>query len=128
MPKYPFKSFYGTSRYPKLAYLYGLIHAVPPQEGIPGFQRISFLKFFPDNGYFDPESIWAYEGCVLPGNRIIVGRWWWVSSGHVLDDDTLSGPFIYWNIEDKEVHSASYPADDEAMKFLRSLQDHGFSS
>ena len=27
----------------------------------------------------DSDNLWAYEGVVLPGGRIIVGRWWFAS-------------------------------------------------
>lgn len=33
------------------------------------------------------ESLWAYEGIVLPGGNVIVGRWWSPVSGR--------WPFLY---------------------------------
>jgi hypothetical protein len=121
--QYPLKSFYGTSRGQRPAHLYGRIHAIPPQENIPGFQRISFIKFFHKDGEFDPDSMWAYEGCVLPGNRIIVGRWWWINDADVMADEIYSGPFIFWNVN----NSDAYPPieEKEAMDFLRTLKDSG---
>jgi hypothetical protein len=58
----------------------GWLNALPPQAGIPGWQRITFMKHFMDD-FEQPEqdNLWAYEGVVLPGGRIILGRWWFAS-------------------------------------------------
>ena len=71
----------------------GNLHAVGPVEGIPGWQRITFMKWFTGSGV-DP-TLYACEGVVLPGNKIILGRWW--APG---DDDEKRnvGPFIFWNV------------------------------
>ncbi len=40
---------------------------------------------------------WAYEGVVLPGGMIMLGRWW-----SPMDDTGLKrcmGPFIFWNVD-----------------------------
>jgi len=38
---------------------------------------MTMMKFYrEDNGDCDMESLWAYEGVVLPGGQIILGRWW----------------------------------------------------
>lgn len=46
-------------------------------------------------------NYWAYEGVVLPGGMIMLGRWW-----SPMDDnraDRLSiGPFIFWNVPDEK--------------------------
>ena len=65
--------------------------------------------------YFDPVSdhghgiegslalnggCWAYEGVVLPGGMMILGRWW-----SPMDDDErreCMGPFIFWNVADPD--------------------------
>jgi hypothetical protein len=121
--KYRLKSFYGTSRGLRPAHFYGRIHALPPQGGIPGFQRISFIKLFHQDGEFDPDSMWAYEGCVLPGNRIIVGRWWWITDAEIQNDEIFSGPFIFWNVNDSD---ANPPIEEkESIDFLMSLKDLG---
>lgn len=123
MNRYPLKSFYGTSRGQNPAHFYGRIHAIPPQVDLPGFQRISFIKFYHKNGEFDPNSMWGYEGCVLPGNRIIIGRWWWINDTNVTADDIYSGPFIFWNVNHSD---ADPPIDDtEAMDFLSTLKESG---
>ena len=70
----------------------GNVHAVPPVEGIPGWQRISMMKCYNN----DPTLEFCYEGVVFPGNMIMVGRWWKKTDGahryHV-------GPFMYWRTE-----------------------------
>lgn len=58
----------------------GWLNALPDQCGIPGWQRITFMKHFAEDlGDVDSDNLWAYEGVVLPGGRIIVGRWWFAS-------------------------------------------------
>jgi len=32
---------------------------------------------------YPTTNIWAYEGVVLPGNQIIVGRWWYPDPNEV---------------------------------------------
>jgi hypothetical protein len=58
----------------------GWLNPLPPQQGIPGWQRITFMKHFNED-LNDPmdDNLWAYEGVVLPGGRIILGRWWFAS-------------------------------------------------
>ena len=55
----------------------GWLNPLPPQGGIPGWQRISFMKHFSDND-LNPETGggWAYEGVVLPGGRMVLGHSW----------------------------------------------------
>lgn len=131
----------------------GILHPLPPQHEIPGWYRISMMKYFdplaqPDTmppqsdstwaPFHSPPSegnapyvpyvpykpsepagedynvsdmwqvdddaqvnagCWAYEGVVLPGGMIMLGRWW-----SPMDDTGLKrcmGPFIFWNV-DKE--------------------------
>ena len=33
------------------------------------------MKHF-DQEEIDGDELWAYEGVVLPGGRLILGRWW----------------------------------------------------
>lgn len=46
----------------------------------------------------DPDALWAYEGVVLPGGQVIVGRWWSADATHDREN-MYSGPFILWNTE-----------------------------
>ncbi|KAK4507465.1 hypothetical protein PRZ48_001200 [Zasmidium cellare] len=73
----------------------GWLNTLPAQNGVPGWQRLTMMKYFTDhNGAVDYEhGLWAYEGVVLPGGKIIVGRWW------NPDGDSYSGPFILWCVD-----------------------------
>ena len=151
----------------------GILHPLPPQDGIPGWQRITMLKYYdmdtddsagshsplssehtgssksagssangsssssttsshspkssisstmsstnstdlppsptftPINGNFPTHnslqdvdldnSCWAYEGVVLPGGKIILGRWWSLLQDE--EDFTCMGPFIFWEVD-----------------------------
>jgi hypothetical protein len=58
----------------------GWLNPLPAQHGIPGWQRITFMKHFMDDfDQVEQDNLWAYEGVVLPGGRIILGRWWYAS-------------------------------------------------
>lgn len=110
----------------------GVLHGLPKQESIPGWQRISLMKYFrlpspPSSAYgttplpsIQPDWVayghdgmggssidmsgnnyWAYEGVVLPGGMMMLGRWW-----SPLDSQTerLSiGPFIFWNVPEQNM-------------------------
>ena len=123
----------------------GILHPLPPQEEIPGWYRISFMKYFdplaqPDTmppqcdftwaPFQSPPSerrasskpykpagadynvsdmyqvddepeitpgCWAYEGVVLPGGMIMLGRWWSPMDG--FGRMRCMGPFIFWNVD-----------------------------
>jgi len=83
----------------------GWLNALPAQSGIPGWQRITFMKHFMDDFDSDDEdNLWAYEGVVLPGGRIILGRWWYASDTVNFSAD-YNGPFILWAVDEPEVES-----------------------
>ncbi|MCJ1365269.1 hypothetical protein MMC16_004390 [Acarospora aff. strigata] len=89
----------------------GHLHALPPQHGIPGWQRITLMKYaLDDHGFCDPGSCWAYEGIVLPGRQIILGRWW--SPLHSEGDGGICGPFIFWNVRGPDGESAGAGAGE----------------
>ena len=72
----------------------GWLNALPDQCGIPGWQRITFMKHFADDlDYVDGENLWAYEGVVLPGGRIMVGRWWFASEDTDRNEVLASGEY-----------------------------------
>ena len=95
----------------------GWLNPLPPQQGIPGWQRITFMKHFMDDfDQVEQDNLWAYEGVVLPGGRIILGRWWYASDhidfnvSHLivfsrrdlitkLQQDDYNGPFILWAVD-----------------------------
>ncbi|KAF2448013.1 hypothetical protein P171DRAFT_482705 [Karstenula rhodostoma CBS 690.94] len=88
-----------------LFYASGWLNALPPQADIPGWQRITFMKHFEDDLEFvNRDNLWAYEGVVLPGGKIILGRWWFASSDdEVVDlDNEYGGPFIFWAVEPED--------------------------
>ncbi|RFU36337.1 hypothetical protein B7463_g65, partial [Scytalidium lignicola] len=120
MPKCPeIKHFFGRAEDSRVSNFYGCIHELPPQQGIPGFQRLAMLKFFPDqNGLFDPEQVWGYEGVVLPGNRIIIGRWWDIDTV----GDSYCGPFIFWNVFGSPTEERTEEKED-VIKFFDSVND-----
>ncbi|KAF2761678.1 hypothetical protein EJ05DRAFT_181587 [Pseudovirgaria hyperparasitica] len=76
----------------------GWLNQLPTQQGIPGWKRMTMMKYYrcEDTGAVDVDALWAYEGIVLPGNKIILGRWW--APGSDLDGQSYSGPFILWNV------------------------------
>lgn len=57
----------------------------------------------------DESSLWAYEGVVLPGGEIVVGRWWSPSAltqgaGNQQqveeeEEGEYSGPFMFWCVD-----------------------------
>ncbi|KAF2704489.1 hypothetical protein K504DRAFT_461248 [Pleomassaria siparia CBS 279.74] len=78
----------------------GWLQALHPQCGIPGWQRMTLMKHFLDenNQPSQDDHLWAYEGVVLPGGRIILGRWWLATDPPDFDNDN-SGPFIMWAVD-----------------------------
>jgi hypothetical protein len=89
-------------------YCTGWINPLPAQEGIPGWKRMTMMKYFLDNdNNFDLDALWAYEGIVLPGGQIIVGRWWSPEDpNHTAPEDTYCGPFILWNTDCEAIANA----------------------
>ncbi|RYN35811.1 hypothetical protein AA0113_g1302 [Alternaria arborescens] len=81
----------------------GWLNILPPQGGIPGWQRITFMKHFTqDYNNLNEDNLWAYEGVVLPGGRIILGRWWFASEqGH--RNLEYNGPFILWAVDEPDM-------------------------
>ncbi|KAL8719370.1 MAG: hypothetical protein Q9225_003627 [Loekoesia sp. 1 TL-2023] len=91
----------------------GIVHPLPPQAGIPGWQRFTMVSFekpmtgTASKGYLDAYSddlkiYMQYEGVILPGASTILGRF---KLGKAYRDPDLPvqiafGPFIYWNVPD----------------------------
>ncbi|OJD37688.1 uncharacterized protein BKCO1_60004 [Diplodia corticola] len=77
----------------------GWLNELPNQHGISGWKRMTMMKYFEDgNGGWDSNALWAYEGVVLPGGRIMLGRWWSPESP-VPNREVYTGPFIFWNTD-----------------------------
>ncbi|KAF2002885.1 hypothetical protein P154DRAFT_618273 [Amniculicola lignicola CBS 123094] len=93
----------------------GWLNPLPAQPAdleIPGWQRITFMKYFCDaDGHMDPNHLWAYEGVVIPGGRLIVGRWWWASDDQEAFEN--SGPFILWAVDPEAPEEVDLTSDDE---------------
>ena len=90
----------------------GWLNALPPQNEIPGWQRMTMMKYFADDddpAGIDVSALWAYEGVVLPGGQIMLGRWW--SPG---DDEMYSGPFILWCVDGPKYDDCDEDAEANA--------------
>lgn len=94
----------------------GWMNPLPPQQGIPGWQRVTMMKYFADEdtGSIDREALWAYEGVVLPGGQIMLGRWWSVTD---TDKEMYSGPFILWCVDGPK-YDTMEEVDEEACMVL----------
>jgi hypothetical protein len=109
-------NFYGIfSESSEVAYpIWGRIHALPKQQGIPGFQRLEMVAMKPDlDGQYDTlgEFIFHYETVVMPGNQIVLGRWTSLAASSTLSDGkTYSGPFMFWAVEENQAEQLE---DDE---------------
>ncbi|KAF2745527.1 hypothetical protein M011DRAFT_138892 [Sporormia fimetaria CBS 119925] len=79
----------------------GWLNPLAPQHGIPGWQRVTLMKHY-DQGYDNilEDDLWAYEGVVLPGGRIMLGRWWYANDEPTDPDyGSYGGPFILWAVD-----------------------------
>lgn len=105
----------------------GRIAALTPQQSIPGFQRVSMLKYLPDKtGRYGVghTQFWAFDGAVLPGARIMLGRWWDPVREPLPDGGSYCGPFIFWAVEDgnDEVPGLSRDTVEDALQFLDEVE------
>lgn len=96
------KQFWGSCRGSRRGHVFGRVHALTTQQGFHGFQRLTMMKYYTEldaNGFeiYDPLQAWCYEGCVLPGGRMVIGRWW-TALGDPAASTTNSGPFLWWNV------------------------------
>ena len=102
----------------------GNVYALPEQGSIPGWQHISYLKFYPigdrgkDFGWLQYTTLGevrdggcvllAYEGIILPGNRVMVGRWFRPEGPRPEPTDDWewqcdAGPEMIWCIDENEI-------------------------
>lgn len=157
-----YQQFIGSGTDAEPYHCNGILHPLPPQHGIPGWHRITLMKYFDptdqesssspsspsttatmsqcdisptsshsscsssnttslaewpcpvdnpvsftpvntlpqiDHDTMDVDNgCWAYEGVVLPGGKIILGRWW--SPIQDSDEMTCIGPFIFWEVDE----------------------------
>ncbi|KAG4429859.1 hypothetical protein IFR05_014659 [Cadophora sp. M221] len=118
------KQFWGSCRGSRSGHVYGRVHALTTQQGFHGFQRLTMMKYYTKqdaNGHdiYDPFQAWCYEGCVLPGGRIIVGRWW-SALGDPNSSATNSGPFLWWNTHRSGEEEIK---EHEALEFMSMFEN-----
>ncbi|KAK0102995.1 hypothetical protein ONS96_005608 [Cadophora gregata f. sp. sojae] len=118
------KQFWGSCRGSQTGHVFGRVHALTTQQGFHGFQRLTMMKYYTEkdaNGHdiYDPFQVWCYEGCVLPGGRIVVGRWW-SALGDPKSSTTNSGPFLWWNVHRGGVDEIT---ENEAIEFMDTYAD-----
>ncbi|KAL8942748.1 MAG: hypothetical protein Q9216_001496 [Gyalolechia sp. 2 TL-2023] len=99
----------------------GIVHGLPPQSGIPEWQRITMVTYETPHtgtasmGYLDaPEDDLKicshFEGVVCPGGAVMLGRWH-IGEEYDLGRYQKNGPFIFWNTENvsrSDFTSSSY--------------------
>ena len=92
----------------------GWLNPLPDQNGIPGWQRMTMMKYFEtETGEIDVDALWAYEGVVLPGGQIVLGRWWSPSQGE--EEEMYSGPFILWCVDGPKYEGVDAGEDEGAV-------------
>lgn len=103
--------FWGSSRLPTnnacTSHFMGALHALPAQNGVVGFQRITSFMFCTRKQLgmevYDQNGAWFYEGLVLPGGAMIVGRWYnrigYAPGVSLQFGNFQSGPFLWWNVD-----------------------------
>ncbi|KAK1915549.1 hypothetical protein P3342_003359 [Pyrenophora teres f. teres] len=77
--------FAGRGEEPEGKYkVLGWLNSLPPQGGIPGWQRFTMMQHTSTNyeNFQQDKRLWAYEGVVVPGGRMILGRAWKVNDGY----------------------------------------------
>ncbi|EFQ85793.1 hypothetical protein PTT_19150 [Pyrenophora teres f. teres 0-1] len=98
--------FAGRGEEPEGKYkVLGWLNSLPPQGGIPGWQRFTMMQHTSTNyeNFQQDKRLWAYEGVVVPGGRMILGRAWKMDK---------SGPFILWAV-DNDVFDEEIDSSDE---------------
>ncbi|KAI4164728.1 MAG: hypothetical protein LQ342_001703 [Letrouitia transgressa] len=105
-----FQQFFGAVQYSfdETFVQTSIVHRLSPIHGIPGWKRITIvpLSIKARQGSIaegvdlrslaNEDIIQIMQGVVLPGGKIILGRWWQHESD--LKDAARSGPFILWNV------------------------------
>lgn len=107
--------------------MFGRIHAVSNQDEFHGWQRVCIIACFENkHKEFDPLDVWVYEGVVLPGGRVIIGRWMQPTIDPLDPKSRESGPFLFWNVDQSTAEPEIYA--DEAWAFSATIDDPLFSS
>ncbi|KAI4141464.1 MAG: hypothetical protein LQ341_003513 [Variospora aurantia] len=118
----------------------GVVHPLPPQSGLPGWQRITMVTYetpasgTPGQGYLDADYVdlsvfMRFEGVVCPGGNIMLGRY---HVGEKYDTEIdygqpkKRGPFIFWNtsvMQDKNDDAAAAADEDTSEDSAYSTDD-----
>ncbi|KAL8780706.1 MAG: hypothetical protein Q9213_006352 [Squamulea squamosa] len=111
------KHFFGSGEFDVLLpplNVAGIVQLLPLQCGVPGWQRFSMVSYetppsgSAEKGFLDADEhhlcpFMRYEGVVLPGDSIIIGRYS-LGDEYRNDDDPgqflQRGTFIYWLSQD----------------------------
>jgi hypothetical protein len=92
----------------------GYFNPLPPQHGISGWHRMTMMKYWQDeNGIIDESSLWAYEGVVLPGGMVMLGRV--TSPFHTQHSHTT-------RLETKQIYHDSYDHNDIFLSFCSGIE------
>lgn len=77
----------GAHNLPRRFHSSGRATPLPPQHGVPGWRRVVMMKYYRDrHGDVEENSLWAYEGVLLPGGQVMLGRWWCA--------EQVGGPYV----------------------------------
>lgn len=81
--------------------LTGWLHTLPDQHRIPGWARLSMIRYQSDTstGVVNEHRLFAYDGVMIPGGKIIFGRCWEILDIDPDFCDTYGGPFLWWNTD-----------------------------
>lgn len=111
----------------RLLNIAGIIHPLPAQSGLHGWQRVTMVSYETPNsgtaskGYLDANeedlSIYMrYEAVICPGQSMMFGRYHlgpdWIDEDDD-DQDLNHGPFVYWATDSMQLEDDwEYDYDD----------------
>ena len=121
----------------------GNIYALPEQAGIPGWQHISFMKFCPrsdgreknfawtkyesfDDFQEEDIELWAYEGIMIPGNNVIIGRWFAADGPRPGVDEVClyeTGPSLLWCTDETEADQETKLRVEESYREIEVIHN-----
>ncbi|OAL50663.1 hypothetical protein IQ07DRAFT_643897 [Pyrenochaeta sp. DS3sAY3a] len=88
----------------------GWLTPLSRQSYIPGWQRMTMMRHTnTDLAASVHEENHAYEGVVLPGGRMIIGRWWSTNENEYYSRKSC-GPFILWAVEPTDPKATDTPS------------------
>ncbi|KAL8760771.1 MAG: hypothetical protein Q9184_003056 [Pyrenodesmia sp. 2 TL-2023] len=105
----------------------GIIHPLPAQSGIQGWQRVTMVTYYTPNsgtaskGYLDADEDdlsvhMRYEAIICPGHSMMFGRYYLGPDLNDEDDDNQQfkyGPFVFWSTDSMQLEDGwEYEYDD----------------